>query len=339
MRAEFAVIPIFAVTLSVADLANAQDRDCKPAGSGIRIEATRTGGATFQVINRRHDTITRIHMGTSAVIKLTPEEMPRIATTPPGWRGEVVRNADSGDVHVVWEAIDPASGLPHGSKTDFGLLVRATYVMRPGERDADGKLIPQLDYRSLPFTARMVSGACWSGRTVNPWLTPEGGIAGVTQAGVARVITSQQNKPLLVDDLMGESQIRLSKDPSVFLAIPCALTFGVDGGFSADMSIGIGLLWKPTPHVNVSAKRTFGTFFFNNRTHLRTFGIDVAIPIDRSPLYEGVLRDRRQLVVGVEVFQRDVVKWAGFLDGPEWYASGTGFAIRAGIRNLIFSGP
>jgi hypothetical protein len=64
----------------------------------------------------------------------------------------------------------------------------------------------------------------------------------------------------------------------------------------------------------------------------------VSIPIKRSPLYEGVLRDLRQVVVGVEVFQRDVVKWAGFLEGPEWFASGTGFAIRAGIRNLAFPG-
>ena len=342
MRADLVFILIVALTITAVEYrhAEAQNRDdCKPAGSGIRIEATKGSGATFQVVNRRRDAITRIQMGTSAVIRLTPADMPGIGITPRGWRGEVIRNDDSGDVHVLWEALDAASGLPFGSKTEFGLLVRATYVMRAGQRDARGNLVPQFDYRSLPFTAHMASGACWSGRTINPWLTPEGGIAGVTQAGVVRVITSHPNTPVLVDALLAESQLRLSKDPSVFVTIPLALTFGIDGGFSADMSIGIGLLWKPTPHLNVSAKRTFGTFLFNNRTHLRTFGIDVAIPVKRSPLYEGVLRDRRQLVVGVEVFQRDVVKWAGFLEGPQWYASGTGFAIRVGIRNLIFSGP
>ncbi len=325
------VILLFALAIG------ATDHHCTPAGSRVRIEAT-GAGATFLVRNRRRDAIVRIQMGTSATIRLTPAEMPRIGATPAGWRGEVIRDDGSGDVRIVWEAMDPAGGLPSGSKTEFGLVVRSTAVGRPGERDASGNLLPQLDYRSLPFTVRTASGACWSGRTVNTWLTPEGGFAGVTQGGVARVITSHPNTPVLIDALVAENQIRLSKSPAVFLAVPLALTFGVNGGFSADMSIGIGLLWKPTPHLNVSATRTIGTFFFNNRTHLRTFGIDVAIPTRRSPLYEGVLRDRRQVVVGVEVFQRDVVKWAGFLDGPEWYASGTGMAIRLGIRSIAFPG-
>jgi hypothetical protein len=157
------------------------------------------------------------------------------------------------------------------------------------------------------------------------------------RGAAVRTITSHPRTPILVDVPIGESLMRLSRQHAVFLTVPLAVTFGVDGGFSADMSIGIGLTWKPTPHISASAKRTFGTFFFNNRTHLRTFGIDATIPIARTFIYEGVSREKRHLVVGVEVFQRDVVKWAGFMDGPQWYASGTGFAIRAGIRTMGWS--
>lgn len=317
--------------------ADAQNRAACSTGSGVRIEAL-AGGVeiTYRVTNRRRDPITWLQLGTSAAIVLTHEEMPRISNTPAGWSGMVVRDEDS-TVRVVWEAGDASHALAFGSQIDVGLRVRTVYVQRPGQKDAGGKLIPYFNYRSLPFTARTASGACWSGRTSDPYASPEGGNHASMRGAAVRTITSHPRTPILVDVPVGESLLRLSRRHAVFLTVPLALTFGVDGGFSADMSIGIGLTWKPTPHISASAKRTFGTFFFNNRTHLRTFGIDATIPIARTFIYEGVTREKRHLVVGVEVFQRDVVKWAGFMHGPQWYASGTGFAIRAGIRTMGWS--
>jgi hypothetical protein len=44
--------------------------------------------------------------------------------------------------------------------------------------------------------------------------------------------------------------------------------------------------------------------------------------------------------VGIEYFYRDVSKLAGFLDGPQWYASGRGVALRVGIRSVSWDwGP
>ena len=43
------------------------------------------------------------------------------------------------------------------------------------------------------------------------------------------------------------------------------------------------------------------------------------------------------LVIGVEYFQRDVVKWKGFLDEPQWYASGHGVGMRVSIREIGWS--
>jgi hypothetical protein len=105
------------------------------------------------------------------------------------------------------------------------------------------------------------------------------------------------------------------------------------------MSIGVGIIWAPSPYVSASAKTRFGTFFFNNRTHLRSVGLDISIPIQRRQMAENLIRGTRFLVVGVEYFRRDVVKWAGFMEGPQWYASGNGVAIRAGIRVVGWSGP
>ena len=314
---------------------------CSPAGSGIRIEARGADGEiTFQVNNRKRDAITRLQMGTSSAYLLTDQQMPRIGVMPPGWRGQVLRDEASGHIRVVWEAIDESQGLASGSRASFSIHVRSRLAVRdPRPTDAAGRFLPFLDFTSLPFTARMASGACWSGRTVNPHAPPEGGRGATMMAASVRMIRSHPNTPVLIDVPVAESLMRISRQHHVFLTIPLALTFGVEDGFSADMSIGIGLTWKPTPHVSASARRTFGTFLFNNRTHVRAAGVDVTIPIARTFLYEGVSRESRHLVIGVEWFQRDVVRWAGFFEGPQWYASGTGIAVRVGIRNLVWSGP
>jgi len=202
-------------------------------GSGVRIEARAHGvEITFHVTNRRRDPIIRIQMGTSAAFVLTPEEMPKISNTPAGWIGMVVRD-EASDVRVVWEAADASSDLASGSRTDFGLRVRTVYVQRPGQKDAGGNLLPYFNYRSLPFTARTASGACWSGRTSDPYAPPEGGYHASMRAAAVRAITSHPSRPILVDAPIGESLLRAGRRQNIFLTVPLALTFGVAGGFSA----------------------------------------------------------------------------------------------------------
>ena len=326
---------VFAAAMVLEQLGAAPQagEPCSPARPAVRIDSRNYGAeVTYQVTNRRHDPITRIEMGTSASIVLTPEEMPRLAVTPAGWRGTVVRDDASGAVRVVWEAADAADALGFGSKADFSIRVKALYVVRPG--------LPMFDFRFAPFTVRMAAGECWSGRTANPHGPPEGGYNALMHAAAVRAIRSHPRTPILIDVPIAESLLRISRQHDLFLTVPLAATFGVTDGFSADLSIGIGLTWKPTPHISASARRTFGTFLFNNRTHVRAAGIDVTIPLSRTWLVEGVSREDRHLVVGVEWFQRDVVKWAGFFEGPQWYASGTGIAIRVGIRDINWSsGP
>lgn len=312
---------------------------CVAAGSNVRIEARGHGlnEIVFTVANRQPDPIQRLRMETSQGFLLEPKEIPVITLTPPGWTGSVVRDEQSGRVHIDWVATTDAAVLPAGSRTEFRIRARETLVQRPGEKTSAGAWVPDFDFRSLPFTATAVSGACWSGTTSNPEAYRAGGRYATLHGAAVRVIEKPGANAVLVDVPLRENQGRLGK--RVYLSVPVAATFGVTGGFSADMSIGIGLMWAPTPYVSASAKTSFGTFFFNNRTHVRGVGVDFAIPIEKQLMAEGLRRETKHLVIGVEYFRRDVVKWAGFMDGPQWYASGSGFAIRAGIRGLGWSGP
>jgi hypothetical protein len=276
-------------------------------------------------------------MGTSEGFLLEAKEMPRIRLTPPGWTGEVVRDEVTGRVHLEWAATSDAHALRAGVRTEFGISVPSWRVARPGVRTSTGSFLLHFDYRSLPFTATTVSGACWSAATSNPQSFREGGAYATLRGAAVRVIEKPGDNVVLIDVPLRENQGRLR--PGLYLAVPLAVTFGVSGGFSADMSIGIGLIWAPSPYVSASAKTSFGTFFFNNRTYVRRAGLDFSIPIKRRLFAENLHRTTRFLVVGVEYFHRDVVKWAGFMDGPQWYASGTGVAIRAGIRIPGWSGP
>jgi len=129
-------------------------------------------------------------------------------------------------------------------------------------------------------------------------------------------------------------------DRPVFVSIPLALTWGVKGGFSADASIGIGMSWSPSKYVSTSARISGGTFLFNHWTHLQTVGVDLNVPISRMVFAEGLSRQNKFLVVGVEYFHRDVSTLIGFLSGPQWYTSGHGLAVRVGIRQLTWeTGP
>jgi hypothetical protein len=312
---------------------------CVAAASHVRIEARSRGftDVVFTVANRQPDPIRHIRMETSQGFLLEPKEMPVINLTPPGWTGTVVRDEPSGRVHIEWEATIDAAVLPAGSRTEFGIRPRERVVQRPGGNTDPSTWLADFDFRSMPFTATAVSGACWSGTTSNPEAyRVSGRYATLSGAGV-RLIEKPGENVVLIDVPLRENQARLGK--KVYLSVPLAVTFGVTGGFSADMSIGIGLMWAPTQYVSASAKTSFGTFFFNNRTHVRGVGLDFAIPINTVLFAEGLNRHTKYFVIGVEYFRRDVAKWAGFMDGPQWYASGTGVAIRAGIRGLGWSGP
>ena len=110
-------------------------------------------------------------------------------------------------------------------------------------------------------------------------------------------------------------------------------SWGIRGGFSHNASIGIGLRWSPVEYISLYAQTHVGTFLFTNRTHLRHVGFDINIPRYSTSSSGRIARDR-YLVIGVEYFDRRAVKWAGYLEGPQWYASGRGVAIRFGIRGV-----
>ena len=96
--------------------------------------------------------------------------------------------------------------------------------------------------------------------------------------------------------------------------------------------LGLGLSWLPTEYLSVFAQAQVGTFFFNNRTRARSVGLDINLPIRRMQFVGGPTLNRKFIVVGVEYFDRNVARLAGFVHGPQWYASGRGVAVRFGIR-------
>ena len=162
-----------------------------------------------------------------------------------------------------------------------------------------------------------------------------GYINGLTHATV-RAFTEGGQQYVLVDAPAGETHLRMGHRP-VFLVVPFSLRWGVKGGFSHEASIGIGLSWTPTKYVTASAKASFGTFLFTNRTHTRSVGLEFNIPVGRETPGGGPSRDNKFLVIGVEGFTRDAVKWAGFMKGRQWYASGRGAAVVVGIRRLSWN--
>jgi hypothetical protein len=305
---------------------------CRPAGSAVRIEGRVRGlyEVVFTVVNRRPDPIRQIRMGTSEGFVLVEKELPKIAQTPPGWTGTVVRHEATGRVDIVWNATSGAV-LQAGSLAEFAIWVLSFRVMRSRENIPPAEWLLPFDYRSLAFTATAVSGACRIGASSNPAGHREGGAYSSLRGGAVRVLAQPGDDAILLDVPLRENLGRLAH--GLYLTVPFAVTFGVTGGFSADMSIGIGLTWAPSPYLSASAKTSFGTFFFNNRTWTRGVGLDVAIPIERRWFAENLRRGTRYMVIGVEYFRRDVTKWAGFMEGPQWYASGSGLAIR--VRGVV----
>ena len=304
---------------------------CAPAGATIRVISRAPGfkpaDVTYVVENRRRERLRwlRISVPSPLVVSTSGQFL----KMPVDWRGSLEPDADGQRVDVEYRALTDVATIGAHASASFGLRGVQKFVFRQGDQP--------IMFTALPFTAGDDAGHCWSGRTDSAEYSNNGVNAGIT-GGAARVFDDQGTTRMLVDFPVGEVHLRMNDH--AFLVVPLALTWGVKGGFSVDGSIGIGLSVVPTKYVSLFAKTNIGTALFNNVTHLRTAGVDVNIPIGRTIFAEGLSRQSRFLVVGIEYFQRDVSKLAGFLDGPQWYASGRGLALRIGVRRLSWDwGP
>jgi hypothetical protein len=312
---------------------------CVEARSEIRIDASDEPVArnvvaiTYRVTNRGDEPLTwvRIGAGGGAAMAVPTPEAPVIFRSAAGWTGRVDPAEGSRVGSFVWESV-PGTALRAGESFEVVVRGRDRRYLRIGQTDASGRPLMPIDFGLLPFSAGSAS-RCWWGRTHSTWELPDGGYWAAVLGVTIRPFRQDGTQYVIVDAPMREWMMRLS-DRRIFLTTSLGVSWGTAGGFSADTTIGIGLNWSPSKYVSVSAQTRFGTFFFNNRTHLRSVSADVNIPIQRPPFTESMQYQRKCLVVGVEYFQRDVVRWKGYLDGPQWYASGHGVALRVGIREI-----
>jgi hypothetical protein len=328
------VLALTLIVLLVSSTASAQTPPaaaCAPAGSSIRIEARASGhkpvDVTYVVENRRRERLRWVRI--SAPAPLVVNTSAQFLKMPADWRGTIEASADAPRVDVAWTALTDDAAIGQHKQASFSLRGSQRYMLRTGATP--------LDFTAVPFTAADDAGHCWSGITDSGEYSDIGVVAGIN-GGAVRVITDQGTTRVLVEYPAGEAQFRVTD--RAFVVVPVALTWGVKGGFSVDGSIGIGLSVLPTRHVALYAKTNIGTALFNNVTHLRNAGVDFNIPIGRTTFAEGLSRQNRFLVVGIEYFYRHVSKLAGFLNGPQWYASGRGVALRIGIRSVSWDlGP
>jgi hypothetical protein len=331
---------VLAWGLVMTEAAEAQLReDCTMAGPSVRVEVQAGGTArqsfTYVVINDRRERLHRVRIGSGGSwhTDVVAQQAPQIVTTPESWRGAVMYSADTTQVDLSWEAVSEVSALRPRSRTAFGIEVPWSRL-RPGQVGPDGQPFKPIRFDYRPFTVYSESG-CWWGWTAPDGLgTPAGGYLANTLGAAVRSFDQAGRHYVIVDAPAFDVQLRVARQ-QLFLTMPLALSWGVSGGFSHNASIGIGLRWSPVNYVSVYAQTHIGTFFFTNRTHLRHVGIDINIP-RYSVSSTGSVRRNKYLVFGVEYFDRSVVRWAGFMDGPQWYASGRGLAIRFGIRGVTW---
>jgi hypothetical protein len=324
--------------LAVAQPAQAQpSEDCTMAGPSVRVEVEAGGTArqrfTYVVINDRRERLHRVRIGSGGSwhTDVVAQQAPQIVTSPESWRGAVVYSADNTQFDLLWEATSETSALMRGSRTAFGIEV-PWLRLRPGQAGPDGRPVKPVRFDYLPFTAYNDAGCWWGWTSAAGAGTPVGGNLANTIGAAVRSFDQAGQHYVIVDAPAFDVQMRLS-DKQVFVTMPLTLSWGIRGGFSHNASIGIGLRWSPVNYVSVYAQTHIGTFLFTNRTHLRHVGIDINIP-RYSVSSTGAVRRDKYLVFGVEYFNRSVVRWAGFMDGPQWYASGRGIAIRFGIRGV-----
>ena len=290
---------------------------------------------TYRVTNRGAEPLTwiRIGSGRGVTMAVPAEETPSITQSPTGWTARVDRDAATNRVSLVWETT-PESPLRSGAVVELGVRAKDRRYIRLGQTDDTGTPLMPIDFGALPFSAGSAS-RCWWGRTRSTWQLPDLGYWSTNIGTAVRPFRQNGTQYVIVDFPVRDTTARLTR--SIALATTLGVSWGTTGGFSVDTVIGIGVSWTPSKYVSASAQRRFGTFFFNNRTHLRTVGIDFHVPIRRPRFNEVMFYQTKFLVVGVEYFDRDVVKRAGFLDGPAWYASGSGVGLRVGLREIGWS--
>ena len=164
----------------------------------------------------------------------------------------------------------------------------------------------------------------------------DGGVTALFWGASVRAFSSAGEDYVVIDVPKFEGMIRFGEKP-IFLTIPVTFSWGVKGGFTSEMSLGVGLSWSPSQYVSARVQHGLGTFFFNHGAYQPSVGLDFNIPIRRETFADGVTRQSKYLVIGVDYFYRDVHRWAGFLDGKQWYASGHGVALRVGVRKLSWA--
>ena len=321
--------------------AEAQTKDgCELAGASLRVEAETSGtgrqSVRYTVIHNRRESLrwVRISSGAHWHAEALTHQLPEILTAPDGWRGAVVYSEGADQFHMLWEATAATSVLRPGSRAAFGIEANGHRTIPQGQVGADGRPVRPIAFHTLPFTAGG-DGGCWWGWTVPAGgEKPVGGNAAGSSMVAVRPFTEAGRDYMIVDAPAFESHLRLSD--GVYLTVPVTFSWGVRGGFSHNASIGIGLRWSPVEYVSLYAQTHVGTFLFTNRTHLRHVGVDVNVPRYFTSDVSGTVSRSEYLILGVEYFDRSAVKWAGFMDGPQWYASGRGVAVRFGIRGVAW---
>ena len=313
---------------------------CEMAGTTVRVEVETSGdgrqAVTYTVINNRREPLRwlRISPGAHWHAETQARQRPVIVSSPPDWRGAVVDAEASDQFHMFWETTSATSVLRPRSRTAFGIEANGHKTIPRGHVGADGKPLNAIVFDTLPFMAGG-DGGCWWGWTDRKGGDlPVGGIAAGTTMVAVRSFTEAGRDYVIVDAPAFETHMRLSD--GVYLTIPITFSWGVKGGFSHNASIGAGLRWSPVEYVSLYAQTHVGTFLFTNRTLSHHIGVDVNIPrYSTSPTAGNVSRNE-YLVFGVDVFTRSAVEWAGYMDGPQWYASGRGVAVRFGIRAVAW---
>jgi hypothetical protein len=164
---------------------------------------------------------------------------------------------------------------------------------------------------------------------------PRENVGGLLLSGSMRAFSSAGKDYVVIDAPRFDGMLRLGDKP-IFLTLPVAFSWGVKGGFTSELSVGVGLSWAPSKYVAAYAQQRLGSFFFNHGVYQRSVGLDINIPISDETFVDGVTRQNLYLVIGAEYFYRDVHKWLGFMAREQWYASGHGVALRVGVRRLVW---
>src|SRR5262245_5210175 len=84
---------------------------------------------------------------------------------------------------------------------------------------------------------------------------------------------------VVIDAPRYEVMVRPGRIP-LYLTVPVALSWGVKGGFTSELSIGFGISWSPVRYVSVYGQQRLGTFFFNHGAIQRSAGLTINIPIE-----------------------------------------------------------